>query len=719
MSLNTNKKLQNLEKGLEKLCRIFFRNLEKQSQGNINNLAKKIKKEKSDSNINSKNQSKYSSIFSSTIQNWNDIDKKHYEKEDIPFDINNILYLQNKKLRKNKKHAKLLNINKAFSEEKIRDQGDILRRSANLNSNIKIEKYNNDIIIEKPNIINDKKEIKELNNNNIINNIKEKFIELLNILSKNNYINIFTKLLNLINNQNEIINNKNSYEILLNNQFIFTEVLVDKAIKEETYMPLYAKLGKDLYLKLISNYVNINKKKFKGENLKSIIGAECRLKFDECDIIAILNLEKTIFENKEKVFENLKTKLIGIINFICELINCKMLSQKMGLEYLDILHKRIMNFGKDIKNFVYKDNLTKYIYLYMEAELDLLEKLSKIIIERKKPKHVQNLKNFIEDYIIPIVKNNKNTNSEDHISNYLNCKIINFLDKLRKTKPFNNIKEIKNEQKQNNKNLIDIKKTDDNFDNSKIQKEKEKIIIQNNNSEDKNKEYKKSYNDNIIKVSKNADLKSDEEIQNISLLKKEIEEYMLFLIEHNIEEKKDFENDINDEFNWSIVDDLIVNKNIPLEKIVYYYVKVCIDIINEKSKIFKANEYIKNVINYYLYNFTNENVNNMHSKMIELFFDINNICINNAYMYEIMGFLLFLLLSNNYKLFYIKDLNTFLNKDINTQINIAKVIKYTIIFYGCNWKKYFNIFKKIVLFKDGNIFNNYIASPLKLKGFKI
>ena len=712
MTLNSNKKLQNLEKGLEKLCRIFFRNLEKHSQANINNDTKKIKKEKSDSNI--KNQSKYSSIFSSTIQNWNDIDKKHYEKEDIPFDINNILYLQNKKLRKNKKHAKLLNINKAFSEEKIRDQGDILRRSANLDSKIKIEKNNNDIIIEKLNIINDKKEIKDLNNINIINNIKEKFIELLNILTKKNYVNIFTKLLNLINNQNEIVNNKNSYEILLNNQFVFTEVLVDKAINEKTYMPLYAKLGKDLYLKLISTCININKKAFKGENLKSIIGAECRQKFDECDIITILNLEKNIFNNQENIFENLKIKLIGIINFICELINCKMLSQKMGLEYLDILHKRILNFNKDIKNIEYKDNLIKYKYLYMEAELDLLEKLSKIIIERKKPKHVQNLKNFIEDCIIPIVKNNINTNSEERISKYLICKIINFLDKIRQAKPFSNIKEIKIE---NIQNQLDNKKSIDNLDNNKI--EKEKVINNNINDGEVNNEDKIKDNDNIIKVSKKIDSKLDEEFQNISLLKKEIEEYILFLSQHNIEENKEFDNDINDEFNWSIVDDLIVNKKIPLEIIIYYYIKICIDIINDKSKIFKANEYIKNVINYYLYNLTNENVNNMHSKMIELFFDINNICINNSYMYEIMGFLLFLLLSNNYKLFYIKDLNTFLNKDINTQINIAKVIKYTIIFYGCNWKKYFNVFKKIVLFKDGNIFNNYIASPLKLKGFKI
>ena len=153
--------------------------------------------------------------------------------------------------------------------------------------------------------------------------------------------------------------------------------------------------------------------------------------------------------------------------------------------------------------------------------------------------------------------------------------------------------------------------------------------------------------------------------------------------------------------------------------LIFYYIKICADIINEKNNIIKANEYIKNVINYYSYNLTNENVNSMHSKLVELFLDIDKICINNTYMYEIMGYLLFLLLTNNYKLFYIKDLNNFLDKDINTQINIAKVVKYTIIYFEHNWKKYFNAFKKINLFKDGNIFNNYIANPLKLKGFKI
>ena len=727
MSLNSNVKqvkkvpFRKIEIGLEKLCRIFFRNLEmrnnmidnknnKHINININKDEKQIKKEKSDSNI--KNESKYSSLFSSTIQNWNEIDKKYYEKEDIPIKVNNILNFKNKKNKKYKKHAKLLNINKSFSEEKIRE-GDVLRRSAHLNSKILFEKNNN------------------INNNIIINNQKEKYLELLNILTIKNYAIIFMKLLDLINNNNNESNNtininKTNFEILLNNQLIFVEIIVEKAIKEKSYISLYSKLCKDLYLQLMSNYIYINKKKAKGENLKSIINSECRQKFDECDIITLLYLEKDKFNDKENMFEYLKNKIIGVIDFICELIKFKMISQKVGLEYLDILHKRIINFDNDIKNFEDINYLKRYKYLYIEGEVDLLEKLSKIIIERKKPKHVQNFKNFIEDYIIPIVDNNNN--SEEQISNYLICKIVNLLDKLRNDKSFHDIKQIildKDKLTYNNKN----NKTHNNENESKINVVVNNDKIINNNGKIRKNDNKENDNNNInsditenneIKK-ENKNIKTYEKASNIVLLKSEIENYINFVSEHKIEEEKDKnkEYDINEEFSWSIVDDLIINKNIPLEIIVNYYIKICIDIISENSKIFKVNEYIKNVIQYYSYNFTNENINNMHSKMIELFLDINNIVVNNANMYEIMGFLLFLLLTNEYKYFQLKDLNYFLNKDINSQINIAKTIKETIVYFGKDWKKYYNNFKKINLFKEGNIFSNYITNPLKSSGFNI
>ena len=275
-------------------------------------------------------------------------------------------------------------------------------------------------------------------------------------MSVKNYSNIFEKILNLINNNNnDNIININNYEILLNNQFIFIEVLVDKSIKEKSYMSLYAKLSRDLYFKLLSNFIGLSNKKVKRENLKSIICIQCKQKFDECDVITLINLEKNKFNDKENMYEFIKYKLLGIIDFIYELVNIKMISQKRGLEYLDILHKRIITFDNSIKELENKEYLEKYKHLYIEGEVNILEKLSKIIIERKKPKHVQNFKNFIEDNIISMVENNKKRNEE--ISNYLICRIINLLEKLRNTELFQNIKQIKIENNDANNNNRDKK----------------------------------------------------------------------------------------------------------------------------------------------------------------------------------------------------------------------------------------------------------------------
>jgi hypothetical protein len=206
---------------------------------------------------------------------------------------------------------------------------------------------------------------------------------------------------------------------------------------------------------LLSNFIGLSKKKVKRENLKSIICIQCKQKFDECDVITLINLEKNKFNDKENMYEFIKYKLLGIIDFIYELVNIKMISQKRGLEYLDILHKRIITFDNSIKELENKEYLEKYKHLYIEGEVNILEKLSKIIIERKKPKHVQNFKNFIEDNIISMVENNKKRNEE--ISNYLICRIINLLEKLRNTELFQNIKQIKIENNDANNNNRDKK----------------------------------------------------------------------------------------------------------------------------------------------------------------------------------------------------------------------------------------------------------------------
>ena len=636
------KQIFKIEKGLEKLCRIFFRNLEKKNKENkiknkeikyiCNNL--NLKKEKSEPNFNFKTK-KTSGLFSSTIQNWNYFDKKNYKKEDE--NDNEIVNIKNKKKQK-KKHSLLLNIHKAFSEEKIRDQIQIERRSVNLKSKFLFSQkqiddnnnINNNIIIDPKDIIN-----------NIINN-----------LSQENYTTTLIELFNLISNKNNENNNcdYNNFEIILNNQFTFVETIVEKSLQENNNnISLYAKLCYDLYIRLISDFSILNKKKTKGENLKSILKSECKQKFDECDIITLLNISKINKENN--IIKEIKKKLIGIIEFISELIKVKIISQKMGLEYLDIINKRINNFDNDIKNYGNKNNLKQIKKLYYESEIILLEKISIIIIERKKPKHIQNLKNFIEDNIIPII----NSKSNKEINKDLIFKLKNYLNEIKKNIFFKDIKYI---------------------------------------------------DDNINK--------------DIISLKNEILDYIKYITENEKKENSKEENDnINDDFNWNIVDDLIINKKITLDKIIIYYIQICEEIIKDNSHVFKANKYIKSVINYYSYNLNKENIESIHLNIIKIFLDIDIICNSNIYMHKVIGLLLFVLLTNNKKLFYIKDLNNYLSKDINIKINLAKCIKFTIIAYGKNWKKYYNYFKKSSLFCDSDIFNEYIANPMKLNGFKL
>ena len=75
-----------------------------------------------------------------------------------------------------------------------------------------------------------------------ITNAKNEIANIINGLKKENYQNILNDLFKLISNKNK--NNENSinadlnlnnYEILLNNQFTFVEVVVEKSIEEKNF----------------------------------------------------------------------------------------------------------------------------------------------------------------------------------------------------------------------------------------------------------------------------------------------------------------------------------------------------------------------------------------------------------------------------------------------------------------------------------------------------
>ena len=179
-----------------------------------------------------------------------------------------------------------------------------------------------------------------------------------------------------------------------------------------------------------------------------------------------------------------------------------------------------------------------------------------------------------------------------------------------------------------------------------------------------------------------------------------------------INNKEDIYDGMNDSYDWKIIDELINEKKIKIEDIIKTYIFICKDNNYIKENLnFKENEYIKSIIEYYTNNLSKNQKEIIHLNMIEIFNDIDNILNNsNENMYEILGNLFFILLKN--KLYFIKDLNNFIEREKKTQINIAKIVKYAILSSGNLSKQYHNDFKYTKLFNNNEIFVNYITKEI-------
>ena len=533
------------------------------------------------------------------------------------------------------------------------------------------------------------KYVKELNDKMSKNNFKHEIIEILNTLTVDNYKDILNSLFIMIfleeNNNKENkdnINisfrnyNLNKPEYLLHNQFIFVEIILEKAIIEKGYVVLYSKLCADLFIEFIKYIKENNTDKeienqlINGENLKTILTSECRQKFDECisnESLYKNNTNKNMsIEEKQEIYLTFKKKFLGNMDFIAELINVKLLSQTKGFEFLDILYKRYVEI---------QDEQIKYLNL--EGAVTLLAKFGRIVYERKNPKHIQNLDNYMEDNICPIITNNKNNSG---LPNYLKFKIINLIEKKK-----NNWKDSLYEQSiiakgKNNHNLsnISIYHEHDNASNINI----DESLMDNKNT-----------NINLNSANTlNSDINLEKEDDIIIMIKNDIDNYVSYLNEHEIFSLKDLlknenSNYINNEYDWSMTEELIIKEKNDLEEIIRCYIEVCIDYVQKEQNIFYCNEYIKNIINYYSADLSQEQSDKVRKSMIDLFTNIEDICIDNFLMFEIMGYLILLLLEND--LFLTEDLDIFVNKDKNKIEKIIKVVKNTMKYYSGNKKQEF------------------------------
>ena len=135
---------------------------------------------------------------------------------------------------------------------------------------------------------------------------------------------------------------------------------------EKWFVKLYAKLCNDLFIILntiIENcwFINIKNKLLNSENLESLLIVECKQRLDD---YIYNNVENEEFNDDYLL---IKKKFLGNIDFIVELINVKLFSQKIGFVFLDIMYRK----------FTEKESNDKNKYLNLEGVITLLNKFGK------------------------------------------------------------------------------------------------------------------------------------------------------------------------------------------------------------------------------------------------------------------------------------------------------------------------------------------------------
>ena len=260
------------------------------------------------------------------------------------------------------------------------------------------------------------------------------------------------------------------------------------------------------------------------------------------------------------------------------------------------------------------------------------------------------------------------------------------------------------------------------------------ILNKENNNNDKNKTYrirsvvkfvKKSKSSiNILElkeeknkikeeIKKNIEETKEERIKNDKIkkiLKEEIENFISYYNNKNIENKKNFN------YNVSIIEQLIIKIKVDLIDIINCFLKICNDIIDDNKKMKTSLEYIKLLIEFYNKNYLNEkNIKIIHVKILRILYNIEKIPINNKYKYEILGNIFYYFLIE--KMFKENDLNKFDSENEYIIIDIAKVVRFIIVLFSKDIKIAKEIYKKfenLQLFKNKNhVYYNYVSNYLK------
>ena len=377
--------------------------------------------------------------------------------------------------------------------------------------------------------------------------------------------------------------------------------------------------------------------------------------------------------------------------------------------------------------------ISEYNYFTKDNKLIIKNNNYEIKMKRKKYKLKAtkiNKSNILTNNVIPIksAKENDGKNIPFIISKDMD-------EKFNKKTESNKIKEItRNVVKKNIKESYSI-------DSKILSKNKNVNIFKNNftlnieeNNSDKKRKYKirsvvkfikkNKFNLNNIELFKEEELKIKEEIKKnsyetkeeqihndkiIKILKEEIENFISYFNKRNIE-KGD-----NHNYNWSIIEQLIIKVKVDLIDIINCFLKICNDIIDNKTKMKICIEYIKLLIVFYTKNYLKENnVKTIHIKILKILYNIEKISINNKYKYEILGNIFYLFLIE--RLFNENDLNYFDKENEQLVIDLAKLVKFIIFLFSKDKniaKEKYSKFESLQLFNNNHIYFNYVTKYLK------
>ena len=651
---------------------------------------------------------------------------------------------------------------------KNEEEGNNLECNNQMKINIKAYTYkgkNKNYLSENEELDNNEFKKNKINKGDKINEIKQKLMKLLNIMNINN-INLISEKLS------EIILYKD-FDDIDEKEIIMINNIINKISNEKCDLYLYCEICKkinDILLNDNKNNICINQNEI---IIKTII-QEVYKRINDWKYF------NTIKIKSEKQYIEIINQIFGLINFIFELIESKLITNDESFKIIQELMNEYQKYERKIKYIFLKGSvyLSDYYFNILEnlkiKEPNLLENLffNKLKLALKDINFSNNLKlhSIIEKFIENPQKNNygindlyylnsekKNKKKNTKISENIIKKLRN--NRLNKSNNNNNYKYqdenggIQNEISDNNtfeevsfkidnnikidKNILNTEYNNNSSSKKNISgnKSNNNISLINNMKYDLNKN--PEYNNKIAlkkkakaKAKKNSksseknlafddnknynDLINEKEKIIYEAIQKDFDEYFKFLLKKGIKSKNDLFIDINYSYNWKLIDDLIIGKKIKLEEIIKIIIDICKNNNNiNNNDIFKINEYIKTILEYYSNNLSENQFNIFHLNMIEIFMSIDDIVNNNDHseiMFEIMGNILFILLKN--KLYYIKDLNNFIDKKIETQINFCKVVKYAIIASGTLSKQYINDFKYTKLFNKSELFDKYVLNEL-------